>query len=63
MLTILYCDIVMGKLIASGIRTPTPQDFFSYPSVLDPQVLTEGSITSLLFCISDLDLEKLRGFS
>ena len=43
---------INSKMFASsGIRTPTPWDFHpnAYTYVLEPQVLIEGSLTSLLF--------------
>ena len=75
MLSFLYCFVVKDKLIWAksllppvGIEpaTPTPQYIHpnAYPSVLIPQVLIEGSLTSYLFVHQWLlDLEELRGFS
>ena len=59
MLSTLYCFIVKinfsKKFASSGIITPIPLDFYPYadPSVLDPQVLIDGSLTYL--CINDLN--------
>ena len=59
MLSFLYCFVVKGKLISAkslppvGIEpaTSTPWYFHphTYPSVLIPQVLIEGSLASILF--------------
>ena len=58
MLSSLYYLVVKGKLIGAksllppvGIEpaTPTPFDPNAYPSVLNPQVLIEWSLTSILF--------------
>ena len=60
MLSTLYYFVVKGKLIwaksllppvAFEPATPTPKYFDpnAYPSVLNPQVLIEWSLTSILF--------------
>ena len=56
MLSTLYYFVVKGKLIWAknllcpvGIETATPFDPNAYPSVLNPLVLIECSLTSLLF--------------
>ena len=74
MLSFLYCFVLKGKLISAKCfppvgfepATPIPHYFHpnAYPSVLDPQVLIEGSLTSKLFVHQLLlDLEGLRRFS
>ena len=74
MLSFLYFFVKKGKLIwvkslppvGFESASPTPQYFDpnTYPSVLDPQVLIEGSLTWLLFVHQWLlDFEELRGFS
>ena len=73
MLSYLYCFVVKGKLILAkrlppvGLEpaTPTLQYFHphAHPSLLDPQVLIKGSLTTILFVDHLLlDLEELRGF-
>ena len=58
-MSFLYCFLFKGKLISAnslppvGFETATLTPWYShpnaYPSVLDPQVLIDGSLTSLLF--------------